>query len=125
MTENKNIQKEDEIIRQMITQSTKIQAPENLGYRIMQQIETEKALTPQKLKRSTTKRDILTDFRSIFGTMYVLLFVLSLLTIIFVGKEAILSSQYILTALLIVMTLSSFWALTRLDDYLRKKKKTK
>lgn len=124
MTEKKNIQKEDEIIRKMM-QSAKTQAPENLKYRIMQQIETEKALTPQKLKRVTTKGDGLTDFRSIFGTMYLLLFVLSLLTIIFGGKEAILSPQYILTALLIVMTLSSFWALTRLDAYLRKKKKTK
>ncbi|MEA5129411.1 hypothetical protein [Proteiniphilum sp.] len=124
MAEKKNIEKEDEIIGQMM-QSTKIQAPENLKYRIMQQIETEKALMPQKMKRATTHGDVLADFRGIFGTMYVLLFVLSLLTIIFGGKEAILSPQYILTALLIVITLSSFWALTRLDAFLRNRKKTK
>ncbi len=122
MTEKKNIQTEEDIIRQMM-QSSKIQAPENLKYRIMQQIETEKAVTPQKQKRPMTKGDTLTDFRSIFGTMYLLLFVLSLLTIIFGGTEAILSSQYIFTALLIVMTLSSFWALTRLEAFLRKRKK--
>ena len=122
MTEKKEIQTEEDIIRQMM-QSSKIQAPENLKYRIMQQIETEKAVTPQKQKRPMTKGDTLTDFRSIFGTMYLLLFVLSLLTIIFGGTEAILSSQYIFTALLIVMTLSSFWALTRLEAFLRKRKK--
>lgn len=122
MAEKKNIEKEDEIIRRMM-QSTKIQAPENLKYRIMQQIETEKALMPQKMKRATAHRDVQADFRGIFGTMYGLLFVLSLLTVLFGGKEAIQSPQYILTALLIVITLSSFWALTRLDAYLRKKKK--
>lgn len=122
MVEKKNIEKEDEIIRRMM-QSTKIQAPENLKYRIMQQIETEKALMPQKMKRATAHRDVQADFRGIFGTMYGLLFVLSLLTVLFGGKEAIQSPQYILTALLIVITLSSFWALTRLDAYLRKKKK--
>ena len=99
------------------------QAPENLKYRIMQQIETEKALMPQKMKRATAHRDVQADFRGIFGTMYGLLFVISLLTVLFGGKEAIQSPQYILTALLIVITLSSFWALTRLDAYLRKKKK--
>ena len=124
MVEKKNIEKEDEIIRRMM-QSAKIQAPENLKYRIMQQIETEKALTPQKQKKESSKGDMLTDFRSIFGTMYGLLFVLSLLTVLFGGKEAILSPQYILTALLIVITLSSFWALTRLDVFLRNRKKTK
>ncbi|MEA4918897.1 hypothetical protein [Proteiniphilum sp.] len=124
MAEKKNIQTEEDVIRQMM-QSSKIQAPENLKYRIIQQIETEKTLIPQKKKRATSKGDTLIDFRSIFGTMYGLLFVFSLLTIVFAGKEAILSSQYIFTALLIVMTLSSFWALTRLDTYLRRKKKTK
>lgn len=124
MAENKHIQHEDEIIRTMI-RSTKVQAPDKLKYRIMQQIETEKALTPQKAKRATTRGDALTDFRSIFGAMYLLLLALSLLTIIFGGKEAILSLQYVLTALLIVVTLSSFWALTRLEAYLRKKRKTK
>lgn len=122
MANKKTIDKEDEIIRRMM-QSTKIQAPENLKYRIMQQIETEKALTPQKQKKESPKGDMLTDFRSIFGTMYGLLFILSMLTVFFGGKEAILSPQYILTALLIVITLSSFWALTRLDAYLRRKKK--
>lgn len=124
MAENKHTQKEDDVIRKMM-QSTKIQAPENLKYRIMQQVETEKALTPQKQKQVTNKSDAQTDFRGIFGTMYLLLFVLSLLTIIFDGKEGILSSQYIFTALLIVMTLSSFWALTRLEAYWRKRKRTK
>ena len=56
MAEKKNIQKEDEIIRKMM-QSAKTQAPGNLKYRIMQQIETEKALTPKRLKRPTTKGD--------------------------------------------------------------------
>lgn len=113
---------EDAIIRKVI-RSAKHQAPESLQYRIMQQIETEKSLTPQRSKKPISKRDDLPDFRGILGTMYLLLFFLSLSTIIVGGVEAMLSRQYILTALLIVTSLLAFWGLTRLETRLRKRKK--
>lgn len=123
MDNEKKIQNsEEEIVIRRMMQSGKEQASESLQHRIMHQIETEKALSPQRSNKSTYKRDDLADFRGIFGTMYLLLFILSLTAILFGGPEAILSLQYILTALLIIVILTSFWGLTRLENYLRKKK---
>jgi len=50
MMEKKHTKKEEHLIREMM-QNAKMEAPENLKYRIMHQIETEKALTPPKGKQ--------------------------------------------------------------------------
>ena len=47
MLENYNQQKEDKQIQQLLSTS-KINAPENLKYRIMRQIEAENALVPKE-----------------------------------------------------------------------------
>lgn len=122
MTEKNNIHTDEEIIRQMM-QSAKIEASENLKYRIMHQIEAEKALTPQRVKPKRETTNVLKDFKAIFGIMYLLLFGLSMFTVIFGGTKALSSSQFILTAALIFVVFVSFWTITRLDVYIRGKRK--
>ena len=122
MTEKNNIHTDEEIIRQLM-QSAKIEASENLKHRIMHQIEAEKALTPQRVKPKRETANVLKDFKAIFGVMYLLLCGLSVFTVIFGGTKALSSSQFILTAALIFVVFASFWAITRLDVYLREKKK--
>ena len=76
MNKKNNIDPEDELIRQLI-RSAKEQAPENLKYRIMQQINTENALTPKPAPIKKRTENVLRDFINIFGTMYALLALLT------------------------------------------------
>lgn len=124
MKEKNNIQNQDEIIRR-IMQSTQLQASENLKHRIMHQIEIEKALTPQRTKGKRESVNMLKDFKAIFGIMYLLLFGLSVFSVISGGTKALVSTQFILTATLISVVFASFWAITRLDTWLREKRKEK
>ncbi|MDO5664379.1 MAG: hypothetical protein Q4G63_03865 [Bacteroidia bacterium] len=126
MTDNNIYKSDDELIRQMM-QSAKQQAPENLKYRIMQQIETEKALNPQPLthKKDRLVTNMLRDFKSIFGVAYLLLFALSVITLLFFGKESLMSSRFIFVAVLISVVSLSLWGITRLDARLRAKRKEK
>jgi uncharacterized membrane protein len=116
-----DIQKEDEIIRQMI-KSTQHQASENLRYRIMHQIEAEKALTPQKAKVKKETINVLRDFGSIFGWMYAVLAIIIGGAYIVGGTELLLSTQFVGTILLVSFVFSLFWLITQLDAYLRRKK---
>ncbi len=123
MNEKNNLDN-DGLIRRML-QSSKLSAPENLKHRIMHQIESEKVLTPKRINPKRESIGMLTDFKSIFGTMYLLLFGLSVFTVIFGGTEALASTQFILLASLVSVVFVSFWGLTKLDVYLREKRKTK
>jgi putative copper export protein len=118
-----NIQKEDDIIRQMI-KSTQHQASENLKYRIMHQIEAEKVFTPQKAKPKKETTNVLRDFSSIFGWMYAVLVIIIGGAYIVGGQELLLSTQFIGTVLLVSFVFSLFWLITQLDAYLRGKTNT-
>lgn len=124
MKTNNDIKKKDEIIRQMIS-STKINAPENLKLRVMHQIQTEKALTPQlqTAKKEKTAGRSLRDFRGIVGTAYFLLFGFSLLFAFFGKSGSFESSQYIFISVLVFVVALSFWGLTRLDAYVQMKRR--
>jgi hypothetical protein len=115
-----DIQKDDEIIKQMI-KSTKHQASENLKYRIMHQIEAEKVFTPQKAKPKKETTNVLRDFGSIFGWMYAVLAIIIGGAYIVGGQELLLSTQFVGTVLLVSFVFSLFWLITQLDAYLRKK----
>lgn len=114
-------QNEEYIIREMI-QSAKRKAPENLKYRIMQQIETEKALTPVKINSRKEPGNILKEFGSIFGTMYAVLAMMIGATYFVFGQEYLLSPQFLGAALLVASAFSLLWLITRIDSHLRKKK---
>jgi hypothetical protein len=116
-----NIQKEDIIIKQMI-QSTKQQAPENLKYRIMRQVETEYALTPKKVKARKETTNVLRDFGTIFGLMYGVLIAITGGAFVLGGTELLLSAQFMQTILLVAFVFSLFWLISQLDAYLMRKR---
>lgn len=121
MEENKQPKNEEYIIREMM-QTAKTKAPENLKYRIMQQIETEKALTPVKINSRKESGNIMKEFGTIFGTMYAVLAVMIGTAYFLLGKEYLLSAQFLGTALLVVSIFSLLWLISRIDSHLRRMK---
>lgn len=118
-------QKEEDKIRQIIS-SSKMKAPENLKYRIMHQVEYEKALTPQnsaKNKASLKENgNVLKDLVSIFGVMYVLLAIVTIIAYFILGNLFYLSLEYWSTVSFVAFVFSFFWLISRLDAHLRRKK---
>ncbi len=122
MTNNNNIHKsDDELIRKMM-QSAKQQAPENLKYRIMHQIETESALTRKTLPAKKREGNVLKDFIGIFGVMYAVLAALICGAYVLKGKDFLLSSDFIWMVVLVASVFSLFWLMTRVDARLRSKR---
>lgn len=122
MNDKNNIHTDDEFIRQLM-QSAKQQAPENLKYRIMQQIETEKSLIPGETKKTRRASELLESFKAIFGTVYVLLTVLTGVAFMFKGKEFLLSFEFLAVLSLIVLVATAFWLMTQVDYRFRQKQK--
>lgn len=124
MTEN-NKTRNDEIIRKMM-QSAKQQAPENLKYRIMHQIETESALTRKAAPAKKREGSVLKDFIGIFGVMYAVLAALIGGAYVLKGKDFLLSPDFIWMVVLVASVFSLFWLMTRVDERVRNKiKKTR
>ncbi|HBX20355.1 MAG TPA: hypothetical protein DEF88_07900, partial [Porphyromonadaceae bacterium] len=98
--EDKNKFTEDEKMRRLL-RTSKLRASENFSWRVMQQIETEKALTA---RRRTSKRpgyNVFTDTRSIFGSMYAVLLAMVALAYFEQGKEVLLTPDFLGKALLV------------------------
>lgn len=123
MEEKKYAQKEEDIIRKMV-QTAKTKAPDNLKYRIMRQIETEKALAPSKVNSLKESGNVLKEFGSIFGTMYAVLAVMIAAAYFLFGEQYLLTPQFLGSALLVASVFSLLWLISRLDSHLRKKKET-
>ncbi|NLY24811.1 MAG: hypothetical protein GX042_07370 [Bacteroidales bacterium] len=121
MKENR-IEKEERIIRQMMQPQMK-KAPENLKFRIMHQIETEKALMPQKKKRKRESGNLLREMGAIFGTMYAVIAAMVIGAYLLQGEDFLLSPQFIGPVVLVASVFSLFWLMTRLDDYLKERRK--
>ena len=122
MNKKNNIDPEDELIRQLM-RSAKEQAPENLKYRIMQQINTENALTPKPAPIKKRTENVLRDFINIFGTMYALLALLTGIAYLSKDENFLLSPEFIGVVLLVTVVASTFWFFTRLDEKIRQKQK--
>ncbi len=120
MNEKNNLHTEDEFIRQLM-QLTKQQAPENLKYRIMQQIETEKSLLPQQTKKTRRASELLDSFKAIFGAVYVLLAVLVGAALVVKGKDFLLSFEFLAVLSLIVLVATAFWLLAQVDYRVRRR----
>ena len=121
MKEKKHIQIEENLIRETMQAAMK-KAPENMKYRIMQQIETEKALTPSKGNIDKETGNVLKEFGSIFGTMYAVLAVMIAATYFLFGQEYLLSPQFLGATFLIALIFSLLWLIARVDSHLRSKK---
>lgn len=124
MKEKNNIHKEEDFIREMI-QTTKKKAPENLHYRVMHQIEAERAVTPLKINKQNESRNVLKEFGTIFGTMYALLAIMIAATYYLFGEEQLLTPRFMSTVVLITTIFSVIWFFSRLDAQLQKRRKNK
>ena len=122
MLDTYNQHKEDEQIRKLLS-STKINASENLKYRIMRQIEAENSLVPKKGKPIKESGNVLKEMGSLFGTMYAVLAAMIAGVYFLFGKEFLLSPQFIGTVILIASVFSLLWLISRLDSYLKEKKR--
>lgn len=124
MKENRR-DKEDEIIRQMMQQERK-KAPENLKFRIMHQIEIERALPPQEKSKKRGKREsgnLLREMGFIFGTMYAVIAAMVVGAYLLQGRDYLLTTQFIGPVVLVASSFSLFWLMTRLDAFLKKRRR--
>lgn len=117
MDKNDKINIKEDIFRDILA-GTKIKAGENLKYRIMQQIETEKALSPQKIKNNAP---LIGNMFSILGIMYAIIAMIGIGVYMTQGKSAMESMTILLPVALVVSICSVFWLISVYDDRRRSK----
>ena len=118
---NKQLDSDELWIKSMMEQ-TKKEPSENLSYRIMHQIETEKVLAGNKKQLSKDKGDVLIDLRNIFGLMYLVLLIAGLFFYLQGGKEALFTETFLWTCVTISSVFSIFFLISTADNLLRKRK---
>lgn len=116
--ENLNIS--DEQFRKLLS-GTQEKASENLKFRIIQQIETEKSLTRKKTKNSDS---VFANMLPIFGVMYALIAIVIGGVYYTSGQDAILSTNVLMTIIAITSICSIFWLVSVYDDKRRNKRKS-
>lgn len=118
---NKQLDSDELWIKSMMEQ-TKKEPSENLSYRIMHQIETEKVLAGNKKQLSKDKGDVLIDLRNIFGLMYLVLLITGISFYLQGGKEALFTETFLWTCVTISSVFSIFFLISTADNLLRKRK---
>jgi len=116
----KNMDNEDALIRSLL-QTNRQQAPANLKYRILQQIETEKAIISDKPLPQKASRNVMREFFTIFGIMYAALALLIGTAYLTGGYALIRSSQFIWTIILVAFIFSLIWLMIGLDAFLHER----
>lgn len=123
--ERNNKHNEEESIKKMF-ESSKIKASEKLKYRIMHQIEAEKALTQKESQNKVLTKEstesVLKDFTSIFGIMYAVLAVIIATAYFLQGKEFMQSPQLWSSIIFVGFVFSLLWLISRLDANIKEKK---
>jgi len=112
---------QDDRIKELLS-GTKIKAGENLKYRIMQQIETEKALVS---KKKVTTRPVIKNMLTTFGVMYALIAIVGLAVYSASGQSGLSSATFLVPVILISSVCSMFWMISVYDDRRRSKRKAK
>ena len=120
-TNNRQLDSDELWIKSMMEEA-KREPSENLSYRIMHQIETERALARNKEQLSKDKGDVLIDFRNIFGLMYLALLIAGIIFYTQGGKEALFADTFLWTCVTISSVFSIFFLISTADNLLRKKK---
>ena len=118
---NKQLDSDELWIKSMMEEAKK-EPSENLSYRIMHQIETEKVLKRNKKQVSKDKVDVLIDLRNIFGLMYLVLLIAGLFYYLQGGKEALFTETFLWTCVTISSVFSIFFLISTADNLLRKRK---
>lgn len=101
---------------------SKIQASENLKYRIMQQVETEAAIKGIRKKEKNINSEI-RNIITIVAVMYGLIGITSLSAYLYAGQEALTSSIFLMTIAFIAIVSITFGAISYFDGRLRSKLK--
>mgnify|MGYP001263491925 CR=1 FL=1 len=119
-----NINKErEELWMKSIIESARKEPPENLLYRIMHQIETEKALSPTKPKTIKQRENSLIDFRNIFGLMYLVLLLVGGYFYLQGGREALLTESFLWRGVTISSIFSLYFLIITIDNFRQKTKR--
>lgn len=119
-----NINKEkEELWMKSIIELARKEPPENLSYRIMHQIETEKALSPTKPKTIKQRENSLIDFRNIFGLMYLILLLVGGYFYLQGGREALFTESFLWTGVTISSIFSLYFLIITIDDSRQKTKR--
>ncbi len=118
---NKQLDSDELWIKSMMDEAKK-EPSENLSYRIMHQIETEKVLAGNKKQLSKDKGDVLIDLRNIFGLMYLVLLITGISFYLQGGKEALFTETFLWTCVTISSVFSIFFLISTADNLLRKRK---
>lgn len=102
----------DDRFRKIIGDS-QLTASENLKYRIMHQIETERALVPKTTK---SEKPIIRSVISIICVMYLILMAITIGTYLIGGVDQLASSEFILTIIGIASISMVYTLITILDE---------
>ena len=122
---NSNEKMDDKLWMKSMMESARKKPSENLSYRIMQQIETEQALTRAKPKVSRQRTNSpLLDLR-IFGLMYLVLLIAGGYFYMQGGKEALFTDTFLWTCISISSVFSIFFLITTIDNSRHRKAKNK
>lgn len=109
----------DDKFRELLSDS-RMKAGENLKFRIMQQIETEKVLSR---KKKADTNPLIGNMLSIFGIMYALIAIVGISIYFSYGKGALESLTFFIPVILIASVCSMFWMISAYDDRRRSKQK--
>lgn len=120
MNEN-NINMQDDKLKALLS-GTKIKASDNLKFRIMQQINTEKALSR---KKATQSRPVLSNMFTVFGIMYAIIAVIGFGIYSSAGMEGLSSTSFYIPVILVSSICAMYWTITSLDDRRQSKKHIK
>ncbi|MBF0650622.1 hypothetical protein IR083_17505 [Dysgonomonas sp. GY75] len=112
---------QDDKIKELLS-GTKMKAGESLKYRIMQQIETEKALIP---KKNISARPVIKNMLTTFGVMYALIAIVGMAVYSTSGQSGLSSATFLVPVVLISSVCSMFWMISVYDDRRRSKHKAK
>lgn len=114
-----NINMHDEELKEILS-GTKVKAPENMRFRIMQQIETEKALSRKKTPKANP---IFGNLITIFGVMYALIGIIAFGIYSTMGKGALESKTFYIPVLMITFVCAIYWMITSFDEQRHSKDK--
>ncbi len=116
---NNNIKNntDDQKIKELLS-GTRLKAGDNLKYRIMQQIETEKALSRKAAGKSIPA---LRNILPVLVIMYILIAVVGVALYLMGGESQLTSLSFYVPISLILFVGSLFWMVSCLDDSRRTK----
>ena len=125
MKESNINKRNEELWMKSMIDSARKEPSENLSYRIMHQIETEKALSPSKPKTIKQRENSLSDFWNVFGLMYLVLFFVGGYFYLLGGREALLTDTFLWTGVTISSVFSLYFLIITFDNSRQKNNSAK